>query len=246
MKGKFAGFLTGVIVGGAVFGSAGVYAASKGSLIEVFNNVVKTIIIDGEDKTPKEQKDMPFVYNGTTYVPIRYISESMDKKVSWDGNTGTIFIGDTQEEASYFYKKPFAEVSSLITTREDIKGIALVTDFNWGNPVEETDKQYYKESIKYNLNGSVDKIAGSIEMLHEFGKHHESYEGNKKVSGRVRIYDSNDNMIYDSKLIRLGTDAIKFEIDAKNILSARFELYLETPNGQYGGGAIAIKNLRYY
>lgn len=239
------GFLIGMIV--TVLLTTTVFAAT-GQNIEIVYGVVKSIIIDGEDKTPTEQKNMPFVYNGTTYVPVRYISESMNKKVSWDGNTGTIFIGDLQKKSSYFYKKGFAESTDMIIVREDIRGVALVNDFNWGKYTkgEDGNIKYFKESITYNLNGDVEKVEGSIDMLNEFGKRDSDNEGNKKVSGQVRIYDSNDNIVYKSEFVRLESDPIDFEIDTKNMLNIKFELYLQTPHSETGGGSIAIKDLRYY
>lgn len=72
--------------------SAGVgYAAGKGTTITVFYDTVKKIMINGEDKTPLDVK--PFVYNGTTYVPLRYISEQLKTPVSWDEKTGTVYLG---------------------------------------------------------------------------------------------------------------------------------------------------------
>jgi hypothetical protein len=36
----------------------------------------------------------PFVYNGRTFVPIRFISEALDKDVIWNDKTKTIDIND--------------------------------------------------------------------------------------------------------------------------------------------------------
>lgn len=36
---------------------------------------------------------MGFVYEGTTYVPLRFMAESLGKEVAWDGKTSSIFVG---------------------------------------------------------------------------------------------------------------------------------------------------------
>ncbi|HYE68960.1 MAG TPA: stalk domain-containing protein [Anaerovoracaceae bacterium] len=36
----------------------------------------------------------PIIYNGTTYLPVRAISELMKEPVAWDGVTKTVYIGD--------------------------------------------------------------------------------------------------------------------------------------------------------
>ena len=40
-----------------------------------------------------------FIYNGTTYVPIRSIGELMDKNVNWDGTTNTATIAGARVTA---------------------------------------------------------------------------------------------------------------------------------------------------
>ncbi len=35
----------------------------------------------------------PFVYNGTTYLPVAAVAKALDKKVKWDGDTKTIYVG---------------------------------------------------------------------------------------------------------------------------------------------------------
>jgi len=36
----------------------------------------------------------PFVYNGRTFVPVRFISEALNKEVIWNDDTKTIDIND--------------------------------------------------------------------------------------------------------------------------------------------------------
>ncbi|MBQ2663864.1 MAG: copper amine oxidase N-terminal domain-containing protein [Clostridia bacterium] len=57
-----------------------------------FNNY--NIIINGTDKSKTPEDSRPFIYNERTYVPLRYIGESLGKEVIWDGDTSTIYIND--------------------------------------------------------------------------------------------------------------------------------------------------------
>ena len=36
----------------------------------------------------------PFIYNGTTFLPVRAISEALGKEVEWDGPTSSVYIGE--------------------------------------------------------------------------------------------------------------------------------------------------------
>jgi len=57
------------------------------------NNI--TIFIDGKYLAPRDVNGMivnPIIIEGTTYVPIRAISEALNKEVTWDGISYTINI----------------------------------------------------------------------------------------------------------------------------------------------------------
>lgn len=73
--------------------SSGVYAGGNFQEISVSFDAVKKIVIFGQDKTPVDTK--AFIYNNTTYVPLRYISEQLKIPVNWDGGTGTVYIGES-------------------------------------------------------------------------------------------------------------------------------------------------------
>lgn len=84
-------FMSGVLAGGVMLTATTAYAVG-GSMIEVFYNV-KGIYINNVLKSPDKR---PFIYEGTTYVPLRYVSESLGHNVDWDGATNTIYIGGSK------------------------------------------------------------------------------------------------------------------------------------------------------
>jgi hypothetical protein len=54
------------------------------------------ICVDGNELTPKDSNDNvvePFIYNGSTYLPVRAVAEATGKSVSYDGETNTVYIG---------------------------------------------------------------------------------------------------------------------------------------------------------
>ena len=82
-------FVVGVIIT-TMFMSTAVGVQVKDTIDVVFNSV--NITINDEDKAIDN-----FLYEGTTYVPIRDFSASLDKIVNWDQITKTITIGDAKE-----------------------------------------------------------------------------------------------------------------------------------------------------
>ncbi|WP_420805150.1 stalk domain-containing protein [Gottschalkia acidurici] len=40
----------------------------------------------------------PFIYNETTYLPVRTVDEAMKKKVDWDNKSKTVYIRKYQKK----------------------------------------------------------------------------------------------------------------------------------------------------
>ena len=49
-----------------------------------------TIIADGAEISTEVE---PFVSDGVTYVPLRAVAEALDREVTWDEKTNTVYIG---------------------------------------------------------------------------------------------------------------------------------------------------------
>ena len=75
------------------------FAAVATKLIEVSSDV--EIYVDGAKMEPTDAGGNPvetFIYNGTTYVPLRAVSQSLGKAVSWDGANRRVYIGEVPGE----------------------------------------------------------------------------------------------------------------------------------------------------
>lgn len=101
-------FLAGAVVASLVVGAVPTAFAKVSQLnIPVSYNNIK-IVVDGKElKTDKE----PFIYEGTTYLPVRAVAEAVGKNVSWDGTTNTVTLGSgaantTPATASYSRTNP--------------------------------------------------------------------------------------------------------------------------------------------
>ena len=73
-----------------------VLAKNLSKTIEVFFKDIK-IYVDGNLVTPKDASGRivePFISEGTTYLPVRAISEALGRPVEWDGTTNSIYIGE--------------------------------------------------------------------------------------------------------------------------------------------------------
>lgn len=55
------------------------------------------LVIDGIEITPKDANGTvvePFIYNGTTYLPVRAVGNAIGKQVTWDGGSQTVYLGE--------------------------------------------------------------------------------------------------------------------------------------------------------
>ena len=75
--------------------SGTVFAKQINETAEIFYNNIK-LYIDGAEIVPKDANGNiaePFTMNGTTYLPVRAISDAFGQDVEWDGETFSIYIG---------------------------------------------------------------------------------------------------------------------------------------------------------
>ena len=70
----------------------------------------------------KRMLEPPFVLNGTTYVPLRFLSESMGAEVGWHPPTSTVFImtkkGKTKSETQDYLKQ---QIDAYLKSAKDSK-----------------------------------------------------------------------------------------------------------------------------
>ncbi len=102
MRKRLQGLIAGVLVG-AMLTSGVVFAKSGTEIIEALYKDIK-IYVDGEKITPKDATGKtvePFIYNGTTYLPVRAIGEAIEKDVNWDGSSNSVYIGKMPGKETY-------------------------------------------------------------------------------------------------------------------------------------------------
>ena len=94
---SFQDFVAGAVVATIAVGGVTTAFARSGnfSIPVTFRNI--SIKIDGDTLiTDKE----PFIYDDTTYLPIRAVAEAVDKEVSWDDSTNTVSLKSSKSSSS--------------------------------------------------------------------------------------------------------------------------------------------------
>lgn len=103
MKKRLQGFFAGVI---ATMMITGIFAVAKDlyKKIDVIYNDIK-IEIDGERFIPEDANGNivePFIYNGTTYLPVRAIATFFGMDVSWNDDSYTVSLNTKKESQQDF------------------------------------------------------------------------------------------------------------------------------------------------
>jgi len=121
--------------------SAGVFAADGGRYIQAIIANDISIVFNGEAFEPIDeatgQQYVPVIIDGRTYLPVRPIAEAARLPVTWDGSTGTIYLGS----AGVVDVKPSDVLDASgdeLTYTVDQEMLNRINEFDDGESVEYT------------------------------------------------------------------------------------------------------------
>lgn len=216
---KLSYVLIGSIIG-SIFTAAVVFASVGGSWIEVFYNI-DDIVINGVSKMP-EQK--PFVYEGTTYVPLRYISENLGQEVAWEGSTRTVLIGENGEETAYYVGKDIDYMNYQEGYFSNNFGLLydgvykdnIGTEYNSVMTffIEEWAMSNPWNYLEFPLNGQYDTFRGTLALTQKY----------KNAVDTLKLEVFNDDKLVYTQSIVAGDMPQDIEIDVKNVIKTRFKV----------------------
>ena len=113
MKGNIKSFICGMLVMGVISGAV-VFAADAWQTINVLPNTIK-VVVDG-----KEVQADNFLYNDTTYLPIRAVSEALKMDVQYDNATSTATISEKKEDDNMAVISKYTPPAEVINDKDRI------------------------------------------------------------------------------------------------------------------------------
>jgi hypothetical protein len=134
--------------------------------IDVLYNNIK-LVVDGKPiefgEDSAGNKIEPFIYNGTTYLPVRAVGEAIGKKVDWDGSNQTVYLGEKPGEVNYMteiiepYDKHRLDTYKLNDTEKlELAGKTYKTGYRLGHTDRDSlDRIGY---AYFNLDGKYSEI----------------------------------------------------------------------------------------
>lgn len=175
-----------------------------------YNGVVQTM------KDVSGTEVYPIVYNGTTYVPIRAVSNMLGIAVDWESSTKTVLLGRTGEvrlvdvcdKQGDVWNK-FDKMSSVIelpggdSTRTFQSAILSNTNFISGV----TDKG------EFLLNGNFTTMKTTFYVKYD-----------QSVSFRMKIFDHEKDLLLADRTLDSGQYVEVDNIDLAGVKTLRFEV----------------------
>lgn len=200
--------------------------AAAGKKIEVFTGV--KIFIDDTQLHPKDAAGNPvdvFIYNGTTYLPVRAVSEGLGKPVQWDGKTQSVYIGKHSSDTPAAY---LSQMDYFSSAGGGSWHLDVITKDNLGN-----DHSYSMEntsgwnaSISYKLNGQYARLTAVY-----YQKYY--YRGTNAGDTDTLVISGDGRELWHGS-VGAGLDPINIDIDITGVL----ELKIEYPDYNHGFTAL--------
>lgn len=194
-------------------------AAAVQKTIQVSTGV--HIFVDDVELRPTDANGDPvevFVYNGTTYLPVRAVSEGLGKPVQWEGSTRSVYIGKHSSdkpaaylnEMDYFTKERAWEFDYALQDNLGVEHLHSICRV--ASPIYDWDDG----SITYKLNGLYSRLTGVY--FQQYSKRDRDFSTTVVIKG--------DGYELWQGSVAKGMDPLNIDIDITGVL----ELTIEYPS----------------
>ena len=237
MKKRFRALIAGVLIGALATGGA-VFAKQATETISVIYDNIK-ILIDGKEYQPTDANGNavePFVYNGTTYLPVRAIANAFDKEVEWEPQTSTVVLGtknyDWLDQMGFVdYKttgtkntfSAIAEGTETSDGKNQSRGMRFYLTDDRDNGAKENEDGTWEcyQNISYLLNGNYKTFEGAVSYVKE---------DISKLSSQIKFYGDGE-LIYASPVLSQGMQTAPFNVNVENIKLLKIHVEIVNPQG---------------
>jgi hypothetical protein len=227
MKERLQGVLIGLTVGTLIAGGT-VYAKSGTENIDVTYDNIK-LFMDGEEITPKDGNGQivePFIYNGTTYLPIRAVGSAIGKEVSWDGVEKVIYLGTKPGTTESWMDEcgPYLYTRGSAYKLEDNKFFVMSgKKYTNGFVLNPGPNEPYRAEALFNLDSKYKSVSFKVGHV----------DDSPEINVTMNVYL--DGVIAYTKDLKYDDVAQNVTIPLNNALQMKIELtFYGTNNTLYG------------
>lgn len=201
------------------------FGASIKRNLEAYFSGIK-IFVDGK-QLMIPQRDEPFIYNNTTFVPLRIVTENFGYKVNWNGTTQTISLTPNTDPSSpnvsslrYQLSTKDAEINTLKFKVQELENqIAMLKNGNYSTST--TTPGYIGSNGKYLITDNLSTEDGMKKYLE---KEYEEYdEGDEDFKFDFDVDEKSSYV----KITMQSDDFKKGSSDWRDRGNRDFEKYIE-------------------
>ena len=208
------------------------------SITAVYKNI--KLMVDGVEISPKDVNGNsvePFIYNGTTYLPIRSIAEALNKEVYFDNESATIYINDSDNHSKQLYSNYTKGTSNIAKNNTYIYEPDIIVNALFFNMDEydymQADVYEISNSVTYSLNGTGKKVKGTFVAP--------TYNSLDNVDYVISFYNEKNELLYQSPTMTRLTPPTYFEFNPGDAQKLKIE-HKGFSNGNYASLNSKIKD----
>lgn len=229
------GFLSGFVVASFLFGSLATAADITQKDIRVSYLPLKYIVDGTELAPPADQQG--FTFNGRTYVPLRFLAESLGKKVEYDPATYGIYVGRRPSpmpamwqgfttQGAGLLKAEYYQEGVVNTRGEAISNSLLLT----ATTLKDTNPTGTEQTIQlvkdFQVGQQYGNITGKlITPVHYFGDLKE-----RKI-GHLVFMDENNRVIHKTDTLTSSLMEVPFDIPIATVNRVRIFVVIYQTEG---------------
>lgn len=229
-------FLAGVLVTLVVVGIIPSAMAAAGKNVNIYPEI--NIYMDDQKLNPTDANGNPvevFTYNGTTYLPVRAISEALGKPVQWDGSTRSVYIGKHASTAPAAW---LSEMDYFSGTENRSFKTATSEKDNAGATHYHCITDGFDRT--YHLNGQYSSMSG---VLYQKYSYRSSTAWGKNF---VEIYgDGKLLFVHQIERNTTGITPVNFNVDLTGVLELRVA-FASHDNTAHGGPLTSLGDVALY
>ena len=233
----------------------GVIAATNSKTIEVIYHNIK-IMIDGAEYVPTDVNGNvvePFIYNGTTYLPVRAVANAFGKDVKWDGKNWTVYLGKEgrMEPDNRLDKLQYMDYRegdrdnwlSLVTSIQDYNGKLYTNGLLFCIYGEDILDEGAQTAIDYPLNGQYEDLTGKIVLPKSFEIPTETNNECRTTQSEVIILGDGQELYHAKGLT--ASMPFDFKIDVQGVTKLTIQINADNDWG-FEDSYIALTDLALY
>jgi hypothetical protein len=234
---KIKGFIWGIAAASLLISTSAVLASPVKKQLEAYYNNIK-IVVDGNAVTPTDaqgQKVEPFIYEGTTYLPIRAIGQAIGKEVSWDSSTNTVYIGKnpggtglTSLPYARTGQNSYIEIDKWTDhSYDNIKGRFSIANKEYSTGIGVHDDYIGPDRgyVVYNLNSQYKTLTGLLGVDDDYKNNGNSY--------MIMTISGDGKELYRSPKVVPGDNPVEVNVDVSGVNQITIAFDSEGKDGGY-------------